>query len=144
MRDFFKTIVNSKFTAPIIYGTPILLLVALFAIAWSISSAPRYAILIFINNSGQNIADIRLSNDHPFASLKDLKANTRKQLKFEFDRTTFLDVTVRFNNGTMLKAKDIIYLMRPFDLHEQIIIYKDKILLDSRDQSSAANPPKGK
>lgn len=133
MRDFFKAIVNSKFTAPIVYGTPIILLVALFAIAWSISSAPRYANLTFINKSGKDITDIILSSSNPVASIKDLKANARRELKFEFVKTAYLNATVRFDNGAILKAKDLVYLTRPFDENADINIYRDKILLVSRD-----------
>lgn len=93
--------------------------------------------MTFTNKSDQNIADICLSSDRPFASIKDLKANTCRELNFKSDRTTSLDVTVRFNNGTILKAKDLIYVMRPFVLDEEINIYKDKILI--KDQPSAAN-----
>lgn len=107
-----------------------------------VSSLPGYANLTFANRSDQNIADICLSSDRPFASIKDLKANARKELKFKSDMTTFLNVTVRFNNGTILKAKDLIYVMRPFVLDEEINIYKDKILI--RDLPSAPNIPKEK
>ena len=142
LRKFFQAIVNNKATVPIVYGVPLLLIFAAFAIMIYVSSLPGYANLTFVNRSDQNIADICLSSDRPFASIKDLKANARKELKFKSDRTTSLNVTVRFNNGTILKAKDLIYLMRPFVLDEEINIYKDKILI--RDLPSAPNIPKVK
>lgn len=142
MRDFFKAIVNNKATVPIVYGVPLLLIFAAFGIMICISSLPGYANLTFANKSDQNIADICLSSDRPFASMKDLKANARRELNFKSDRTTSLDVTVRFNNGAILKAKDLIYVVRPFVLDEEINIYKDKILI--KDQPPAANTQREK